>query len=583
VAPALFYPVGFPQQELLKLVAGIYNVLSADLDVVEFTDEEGGTADRELAIPFLPGMDEVVVVAAQLRLVARTLELDVEYHVTEVSDGRVVDLGAPSRLLEIVLDKPTYVTSPTGGVHRVVRSAEPSGTGFTPGPPIFADPPFDVGPMYPKALGGMTVHEVAGNRLQLTLPGTHGRAFLVQFATGEDAAGLAPQPFASTVRKVRVDAAMSGLTLVATGPEETLLWSYPGAFLPDVGPQEIDFTPLAQQRLSARLDELGEAATPPATLALPLRLTSETAGRVAIREKTITATYRVHPLTTDPATVAVGGGWTRLSLLAPAGRRPTSGSAALTITHLGRELNGGSSEPPFDPPGAGVHVDSDRWAAAAVSFEPVAGLMGPLPLAAVRAFLGSPSGAEVVLELRADAAGAPGASLAPALVAELRAGGADWLELELAEPPTFAPPLPLWVVVRCTRGIAHWFADAPGAARISLDRGETWGEVDARLLAAERPLVQLFHQLSEPLPLPDLRLQVGASLVTTDLLAGAARTSPREFALDLELPDPVLDALGATSGSGRVPTELALLSRAAAELSLAGAELSYDPSGTTGA
>jgi hypothetical protein len=167
-------------------------------------------------------------------------------------------------------------------------------------------------------------------------------------------------------------------------------------------------------------------------------------------------------------------------------------------------------------------------------------------------------------------------------VRQLSAGTFDWVEFELPTPVDLEPgEAPLWVTLRTTQGEVRWFGSATGDARISLDAGATWGAVDALLLAAPTaPLVQLFHALAEPLPRPKVRLQLGPALLSADLLAGAGRTSPREFAVDtLELPEAALNALATAAGTSRVDTVLELFSRAVADVTLTGAALSYDPFG----
>jgi hypothetical protein len=73
LATALFYPRALVRTQLLQLVAGVLD--DPSLDVVQF-DVSGGSAERDLAIPFLPAMDEVVVSDASLELEARPLELE---------------------------------------------------------------------------------------------------------------------------------------------------------------------------------------------------------------------------------------------------------------------------------------------------------------------------------------------------------------------------------------------------------------------------------------------------------------------------------------------------------------------------
>lgn len=598
----LFYSAGVQRQQLVQLVLGLVDAEALGHDVVSFEDEEGGTAERELAIPFLEGMDEVVVDAAELRLRAletvRAIDGWSAVAAGGADVGRVVELAVPGRLASITLDTPSAWPGPNEDASRVrvvVRPAAPDGAGFSFGPPIFVTPSFSLpSPLYDPVLGGMGVTEMAGGRLELTFPAAAGSAWLVQFATGADATELTALDAATTVRSVSVSAATRELTLVVPSADgdpagDVLLWSYPNAFLRDVGEQVVSFTPVAQKRLAATL---GAAAGTP-TLPVPLRFASAAGGRVAVTARTLQAHYEVRPLRPGAERLRLGGDWTPLALSAPAGRRPGSGTARAVVRHLGRELNAGSPAPPRTLPGSGVRVDGERWAAAQLAVTPVsdtavatslqngtspdAGVRHRVDLASARVLVAAAEEAELALELRADAAGVPGLPVVAPLVTQLPARWSGWVEVELPEPHAVAPG-PLWVALRTTRGGVHWYAEGAGTARVSLDRGETWGDVDPVLIAPAAPLAQLFHHLPEPLPRPQLVVQLGEALVAADLLAGAGRSGPREFVLDgLALPTPVLDAIGATAGTGRVATVLSLFSTAVADLTLEDAALSYDP------
>jgi hypothetical protein len=227
-------------------------------------------------------------------------------------------------------------------------------------------------------------------------------------------------------------------------------------------------------------------------------------------------------------------------------------------------------------------VDGERWAAARVVVEPVAGAPpgARIPVAAVSVLVEADAGAELAIELRPDLAGSPGPPLPAPLVHQFETLVRGWVELAPAEPLELLPG-PHWVTMRATRGVLRWFAAGSGSARVSVDRGETWGDVDPRLVASEAPVAQLYHALPAlpaPLPRPELTAQVGDVLVAADLLGGAVRTDAREFVLEqLELRAPVLDAIAARTGTGRVDTVLSLFSRSVAELVLEEAALTYEP------
>jgi hypothetical protein len=589
-AQALFYSrTDLSRSQLVQLVAGVFPN-AADLDRIEFGEEEGGTADRELAIPFLADMDEVVVDAAELRLAARELQQDVTgYSVTAISSGDdqgvVLALDTPARLAKVVLDAPD---APPPTAHLVVRSAQPrQGGGFSFGPPIFAHPPFALpSKLYDPVLGGLTVTPVSGKGLQVAFPATPGSGWLFQYATGNDPTTLTPIPFASSVRRVVIEAAPRGLTVLVAGRDgapDTVLWSYANALLPDVGTQVVSFTPVAQKRLAAALAAVGAGAAD-VTLPVPLRFSSSSGGLVGIEARTLQAHYVVHPLGPAPTTVSLAGGWTPLDLSAP-GLRPSGGELRIVAKHRGHVLNDGSPVPPVAAPSAGVRVDSGRWAAVAASFAPAAGAApgSPLPLVAVRVPLEVTAPAEAALELRADAAGTPGAVLAPPVVRRLQPGGDPWVTFEPAEPlPLPAGTVPVWVSLRTTKGEVRWFAGPPGNARISADSGATWGEVDALLLPTAAPLVQLFHAVPDPPPAPAVQLQLGEESLGEIAFGEPHGRDPREFATaTTDVPQPVLDALARGSGPGRVTTRVLVFSRAVVDLVVSTWSLDYDPAGAS--
>jgi len=574
---ALFYPRDLSRLNLVQLVAGLFE--DAALDVVSFAAEDGGSAERELAIPFLPGMDEVVVDAGRLRFEARSMALSVtDFAERKRSNGLIVSLPEQALLRKVVIDEPVFqdARKTRAQLRVVVRPAEPDG------PPIFAFPDFELGKLYGRVLSGLSVTDVAGGMIQLAVPPTSGRAWLIQFAEGDEATKLEPVAFESAVRSVTVDAAARNLTLVSVAGDgsETVLWSSPAALRPDAGDQIVEFAPLAQKLLSDRLAAVG-AATGNVTLPIRLVFRSDSAGTIAILERTLDARYRVQPLGLEPARVELRGGWTPLRLQAPAGVRPRDGSARLTARHLGRELNPGSPEPPPALPVTGVRVTSTHWAAVDVPFLlPRPGADETQPLAGVRVYLGSPKGAEAVLELRADVAGVPGDSLGPPSVRELLPGTSDWVDFDPPQPILVATGPPVWLTLRSSRGELRWFGANGAGGRVSVDDGRSWGEVDPLLLPASTPLAQLFHAVDAPFAAPRVLVHRGPTRLAELVLDRPLDTAGTEFATASDaLPAPVLEALAAASGVGRVTTELSLFSRAALDLTVDGAEVSYSPFG----
>ena len=591
---ALFYPRALLSKgQLVQLTLGTLGPLpDLDLDVVAFDAETGGSADRELAIGLLPDMDEVVVDAAELQFQARSFVQEIDgYSVTNgpagADAGIVLALDTPAALQKVVIDTPAQVMRPTAGGHTlVVRSAEPGPGGFSFGPPIFAAPPFALpSPMYDPILGGMSVSAVAGNRTQLTFPGTTGSAWLIQLALGDEATKLSPVAFAPAVHSVTIDAAARDLTLVVPGSggaDDTLLWSNANALTPASGTQVATFTPVAQKQLSAALRAAGPGDV---TLPIALRFSASARGRIGITGRTLQAHYRVHPLAATPAQAALRGGWTPLALSIPAARRPARGALQLTARHLGRALNDASPVPPPALPSSGVRVDGGRTIAVPAAFAPRASQAAgdALGLVSVSVPLRALGDAEVGLELRADAGGGPGAILAPAVVRRLVAGVATWVAFDLdAELALATGGAPLWVSLRMTQGALHWFGDhageGVGSARLSADGGQTWGDVDPLLAPPATPLVQLFH--AEPPSAPELALRIGDELLPPLTLTGPVPEDPTEFRLAATaLGAPLLDALGAAPGSGRVARELLVFARAVIDVTIAGLTLDYDPPG----
>jgi hypothetical protein len=582
-AAALFYPLDLSELSLVQLVAGILE--DEALDLVSFAGETGGSAERELAIPFLPAMDEVVVDAARLRLEARSMALSVtDFAETKSSDGLIVSLPEKALLSRVVIDEPELQGTKTRAqLHAVIRPAEPKGAGFEPGPPIFASPDFGLGPLYGRVLSGLTVSEVTEGRLQLAIPPTSGRAWLIQFADGDGPTELQPVGFDSAVRSVTIDAAARNLTLVAVAADggETLLWSYADALLPAAGIQTVEFAPVAQKLLSDRLAALGDAK---GNVTLPIRLVfrSESAGTIAILERTLDTRYRVRPLGAGPAKVELRGGWTPVRLEAPAGLRPGSGSSRLTARHLGRELNPGSPEPAIGRPLAGVRVTPTHWAAAPVPFLPAppAAAGSTLPLVGARLYLSSSDDGEAVVELRGDVAGVPGDPLGPPSVRQLPAGTSDWVDFDPPQPISVVTGPPVWLTLRSNRGELLWFGAGGAGGRISSDGGVTWGEVDPLLVPASTPLAQLFHDVEPPFTLPRILIHRGETRLAELVLDQQLGTDGTEFgSSDDALPPALLDVLAAAPGSRRVTTEVSLFSRTALDLSVQGAELSYSPFG----
>ena len=577
-AAPLFYASNLTMHDVALLAVGALE--SAPVDTLDFPDENGGDVAREMGVPFLAGMDAIQVEQASLRLRAKAKPMDIAFQATNVAGGGVmVSLNEPRRVRKVEIQ---YADpGPVPSLHLVVRIATGTLGNFQFGPPIFADPPFALpSPMFAPVLGGMTVTSVAGGGKMLAFPAQLGTAWLIQLATGDEATSLSPMAVNPTVRSVVADLLPENLSLVlAAGDGPITLWSHPNLLLPDSGFQAVTFLPVAQKHLSKNVKSTGKP-----TLTVPLTFHSDSGCEVEIADQQLTAEYRVKPLADDPLTLPLRGGWNALTLSAPAGRRPLRAIADMTAKLLGRALNAGSPEPPIVAPGAGWRVDQTRQVAAARPFLPVDGNggAGAPQLASVRVLAEATKGSEVVLELRRDAAGLPGAALAKPVPLQIKQGATDWLEFVLPQPLTApAGEALVWAALRVTRGEILWFAGPPGTggARISIDKAKTWAQPEAPLAPAADPWLQLFHVVPDPQPRPVVRLRHGLQTLASDLMVSAARQGAREFRAQA-VALPIADVLAATSGPSRAETVLHVFSASAADLTITGASLAYDPFAT---
>lgn len=618
---ALFYPAAFTAVERRRLVVKP-PVKKAAHDMIEFTEEKGGQVDRELAVHFQPYMDEVRVDAAQLRLQAQSREMEIHsYSVKQINTkddlGLVLSLNKPGRLRKVSLAYPTFPSSVTSiptnfkyfkiethkgvpitkALRLVIRPATPQGNSFTFGPPVMSHPDFDPpGPMFDRVFSGLSVQDT-GSGFDLTFPSLMGAAWLIQLAQGDEPSKLAALSFNSTIKRVTIDAAPQNLSLVLLPKEGDAipLWSHPNYLLPEVGVQEVNFTPIAQNQLAARLKSQTEAmATDATTLPLTLRFHSDSGGAVEVKSKKLDAHYVVKPLRDQPYTLHLKGNWETLTLNAPAGIRPLSSSARLIVRLTGRQLNG--TQMPPTRPSRGLRVTAGQWAASPLPFKPLTSdgrsatqtppkASAQLPLVSARIYLQTMSeAAEAVLEVRRDVAGSPGAMVTAPLVMQMPEGFSDWLEFKLPEPAHLEMgDIPYWLALHSNKGDLLWFTGESGKARISRDKGLTWGEVESSLTPVASPLGQFFHVLTfdkqHPLPLPKVSLRLGSKIITDDLLAHAERKAPDEFVLEgFSFPSPVLDALQQATGKGRVETTLQLFAREVFDLVIEEMTLLYSPS-----
>lgn len=121
---ALFYPLAFTQSQISDLVFGII----AALNIVDFAEEDGGDVDHALSVPYLRGMDAIVVTEARLVLRCHSKDLDIEqYSVTNNGNkGVFISTNEPSRLKKSKLV--TATRRPQVRPPRMSSSAPPAKT-----------------------------------------------------------------------------------------------------------------------------------------------------------------------------------------------------------------------------------------------------------------------------------------------------------------------------------------------------------------------------------------------------------------------------------------------------------------------
>ena len=569
---ALFYSIDVTKGALENLILGTTEPPA--LDTVEFEKESGGEAVRQLALPRLPGMDEVELEIAQLgiRSVGRPLEISsFSQQPGPGGKGVFLTLPKPGRLLKVEVE---YVAPPPPAkFHLVVRDAKKSGAGMQEGVPLFADADFPKpGDMFPPSLSSISQTVLGANRFRLTLPRVSGEAWLIQLASGDKVTDLQPLSTPITIRSVTLDAVPSNVSVVlVTGGTEVPLWSNPQMFLPANDPEDITFTPLAQKELAAALKATGDDEL---TLPLTIKFRSDTGGALAIVSRALQGRYVVHALGELPASLKLAGSATPLTLRAPAGLAPQSAKFRVSAKLSGRELNNTSHEPPLTTPLGGLRVTQATRAAQQTQFQ------GGFPLVNIRLLLAAENAAEAILELHEDASGRPGALLGVPVVKQWTAGFRDWLDFELKTPLSFAEnSTALWLTLHVTKGEVLWFAEEGTAgAVISTDEGKSWGPPDERLAPAAMQVVQLFHDRAPQFAKPVIRVQRGNTPLAADLMSTAQALSAKEYvAENASLPATVMSFFPQQPGNARVEQTLQLFSTSVLELRIESASFFYDP------
>jgi len=574
---ALFYSPSATRAERLRFENRL-----AVVDRIEFTDENGGSVSRELAIPYLAGMDEVRVDEAALALVGEARPIDIAgFSVSAGSgaeQGLKLQLAVPARLSEVEFSAAPLAGAVTPDTRLVVR---PLINGRA-GPPAYAFPPFSLAsPLFAPLLGGLS-NPVGGI---VRLPRIAGSGWLFQLATGESIDKLQPIAFPLSIKRVRIDALPRKVRVELSGPPVSVLWGQPETLLPESGEQPIGFTPAAQSALSAALASCSAASspTPPSTLPLRLAFHSDAGGTLAVTRRRLQARYLVRPLG-PRATVRLAGGWTPLTLDAPGGRPPAASSGRLLARLLGRELNDASPLAEDRPAGGGVRLRGDRRLACATAIAPRPGEAAgsAVPVVALRLFIETPQEAEAVLQLHPDVAGLPGPPIGEPVVAQCAAGEAGWRDFILRQDvPVISVGAPLWISLRSNRGEVFWHGMSEGKVWLDPGRGGVWQAAGLPLAAGSSPSIQVFHRPAEPAPAPRVALRLADRELAADLLDGATSSGNGEwqraaFALPAALSNPL--ALGrVTPDRPRAATTIHLASRQAMDLIIDDLVLSYDP------
>jgi hypothetical protein len=504
-------------------------------------DAPNAVVERELGVPFLAGMDDIAVSAAELELTVSPITVPASFTAPTLGDGVVIDLGTESRLKELELTAETLFPVDH---HLVIRSAVKSGGSYTAGPPIYVHPPFGGG-MFGDILGGIAI-----SGRSVSFPAVSGVAFVVELATGGTPTSLTAQKVPLGVRKVSVEAVPRDLTItLAADGADLPVWNHPGVLLPGTPAQSISFRPMAEKLLAQRLD----AATGAGTLALTLRFRSASVARILITAPRLEATYHATP-PAQPLQAALRGAWETIAIEGPASLKPDASSVRVTATYLGRMLNAASSTPSDAPPASGLRIDQRRAVAARARYA------GDLPLASVRMFAAVVQPSEIAVEVRADAAGGIGAPLGAQVVRQLHKPGLGWIEIELPAPLPLGADA-VWIAVRATKGEVIWCCDPGGEpARVRSDPPGSWSAPPDDL----SPRLMLFEAAPPP---PQVAIHIDA---------GGSWALPRsaQYAAATSLPPSIHNLLLAAAGK----TSFRVFSTAAVDLKLEAIDLAYDPS-----
>jgi hypothetical protein len=567
----LFYSSELSNFAIQQIFLGL---LDPPADNIDFPDESGGEASRDLAIPLLRNVGEIRVEQAELHFVSSALEVEIHSHrvVNNGLQGVYIALAKQGLLKKVTLE---YTPPASNGKAQkiVVRAAQNQGSGFTAGPPLFAAPAFaSVGDMFGPALPSFSVTNLDSTHKLITLPSVMGTAWLFQLAETDDNGApnkLSPLNVPIKINSVVLDSVPTDLTiLLASSAGDITLWNSPGLLLPSQDEKVVSFTPIAQKHLT---EKLKNATAADAALPVSLKFRTSSGGRLAVRSKDLRGVYVGRPLDPDPAVIQVPGDRADANLSLPVGLTPTSNSVQITVRLTGKQRAAASSESPYSLPVGGLQVDQTQYVAAGV---PVAA--SDTTLTAIRLYLAAQEAAEAVLTVCADAAGAPGEVMGKPSVVKLQPGPGGWHVFTLPAPLTLATNR-LWLALRTNVGSLLWFMDAvaDGTPMVSADKAATWGSPDLSLAGSPKLLAQLWIDVGTTASAaPVLRLERDGVVLNPNLLSGVKPQAGGEFATTVALTAPFLTA---QVGSGKVSRRFQLASAGVVDVTLQNFELIFDP------